>query len=234
MARAERELLAITGSVNVALLEAMKPLLAQEGTLTTEAIRSAIKRAQFSIKPPSDGKAGAVAAQNLERIDRFNRRDVERAIGVAVPEYSQVIGETWRKKQVGLIKSLGTEPKSRIVDLLRDASKKQTRVETFKRQLEEEFGINERRARLIARDQILSLNAKLNEDRQKKAGITEYVWRSVGDASSRQHHKDLDGQRFAYDEPPMGGGTGPNDKGNPGDGIGCRCQAIPVIPEFED
>lgn len=227
-------MLAITGEVNVALLEAIRPLLRGDGVASKEDIRKAINRVRLRIPTPSNTEADRMAVQNLQKVDRFNRRDVQRAIGVNVPEFSAAIGKRWRRQQVGLIKSLGEEAKDRFTGLLREATQKQTRVETIKGLLEEQTGINKRRARLIARDQVLSLNAKLNEDRQKRVGITEYVWRTVGDGSVRSHHSHLNGKRFKYADPPKGGGTGASDRGNPGTGIGCRCQAIPVIPEFEE
>src|SRR5690606_28516763 len=70
-------------------------------------------------------------------------------------------------------------------------------------------------------------------DRQRKAGVEEYEWHTTGMGSVRENHAKLNGKRFRYDDPPMGGGTTEHERGNPGEGIGCMCQAIPVIPEFE-
>jgi SPP1 gp7 family putative phage head morphogenesis protein len=196
-------------------------------------IEEAVKRVKFGIQPHPTKDAELLTQQTLQKVDRFNRRDVQRTIGVNVPEYSTPLGRKWAQDHVALIKSMPERAKARFVGLLQDAAKKQTRVETLKGLLEEQFGINDRRARLIARDQILSLNAKLNQDRQQKAGITEYIWRTMSDGSVRSNHEHLNGKKFKYSEPPMGGGTTEDDRGNPGSGIGCRCQAIPVIPEFE-
>lgn len=227
----QKELGAVTSEVNVALIEALRPLLDADGVLDPKDIRAAAQRVRMTL--PTVGNADEIAVQNLGKIEKFNRREVYRTIGIEVPEFSAAIGATWRREQVALIKSLSSGPKAKFLKYFDEAQKKGTRVETIRNWLTEQLGVNERRARLIARDQVLSLNAKLTKDRHQQAGITEYVWRSLGDDSEREHHADLDGQRFKYSDPPMGGGTGPDDRGHPGEGIGCRCQAVPVIPEFE-
>lgn len=201
----------------------------QSGQVDPQALKVAMRRVA-SVAGIEKAKAERLAQSELEATDRFNSRDVTRSVGITVPEFSSEVGERWRKEHVALIRSLREEPKARMVELLREASQKGTRIETLQKQVEEEFGVSDRRARLIAQDQILTLNAKLTEDRHKTAGITRYKWRSL-DRSARSHHAELNGKEFDYDDPPMGGGTGPGDVGNPGTGIRCRCQAVPVIPD---
>ena len=52
---------------------------------------------------------------------------------------------------------------------------------------------------------------------------------TVNDGRVRDNHAELNGQRFRFDDPPMGGGTSEDEPGNPGDGILCRCYADPVL-----
>lgn len=233
MAQAVSQLEAVAGEVNAQMRYALERLLRSKGEHLTEAdIADAIKRVS-RIPVTSTTEARGIALATADRVDRFNRRDVRRAIGIDVPEYSSALGEKWRREHIALIKSIGEDAKQRFTGVLREASKKQTRIETIAQALKDNEGITHRRARLIARDQVLTINAKLNRDRQERAGIEEYIWHTVRDGSVRGNHSHLHGKRFRFDDPPMGGGTSKNERGNPGDGIGCRCQAIPVIPEFE-
>lgn len=233
MAQAVARLEAVAGEVNSQMRAALERLLKSEGEhLSPDDIEDAVKRvSRVAVTSTVEAKRLALATANT--VDKFNRRDVRRTIGIDVPEYSAPLGERWRREHIALIRSIPEEAKARFTTVLRDASKKQTRVETITKALREQEGITHRRARLIARDQVLGLNAKLNADRHKRAGIEEYEWLSLRDGSVRGNHAHLHGKRFRYDDPPMGGGTTEDERGNPGDGIGCRCQAVPVIPEFE-
>lgn len=81
------------------------------------------------------------------------------------------------------------------------------------------------RAELIARDQTLKLNAKINETHQTSAGVTSYVWSTSGDERVREEHAALAGETFNWSSPP--------EPGHPGEDYQCRCVALPVMPEFD-
>lgn len=84
-------------------------------------------------------------------------------------------------------------------------------------------GMALRHASLIAVDQTGKALSQLDAYRNKQAGFTKYVWRSMGDQRVRPKHQDLDGQTFKYDDPSGG------DNGQlPGEPIRCRCYAEPV------
>ena len=178
-------------------------------------------------------KTARVLASRLEELtSEHNYRDVARTIGIRVPEFSAKIGQVWRDEQVALITSISGDARERIAAHLAEVGERGMRVETFRKRLQESEDMSYRRARLVARDQVLSLNAKLTQDRHERAGITSYKWLCVGSPvgmNTRQNHWALNGKIFRYDDPPLGGGTGPDDYGNPGDGIGCRCQSIPIL-----
>jgi len=103
------------------------------------------------------------------------------------------------------------------------------------KRLQEIYGIDERRARRIARDQTGSLTSAITEERNKESGFDEYIWRNqddrrvVGNPSglypkgSRQHmdHWNREGKVFKWSEPPR--------DGHPGKAIECRCSSQPVI-----
>lgn len=221
-------------SANVALIEAMRPYLGLEviDRVTAHAARKRL--IEFQGGGPSDEQAEQIVRRTFDRTNNFNRRDVARSIGISVPEFAEDVGADWRREHVAKIKNIAPEARERIAGYLEEVGERGMRVETLRKRLQEVEGMSYRRARLVARDSVLTANAQLTKARHKAAGIEEYEWLTMGAGMNvRDHHAALNGKRFRYDDPPMGGGTGPNDRGNPGDGIGCRCQAIPVIPEFE-
>ena len=134
----------------------------------------------------------------------------------------------FRKENLGLIRSLCAEHVRRVGKVLRENAG--ARVETIARELQEATGASKARAQLIARDQVLKINGQLTRDRHEAAGITSYVWSASRDVRVRSRHKQLDGTRQRYDDPPVVDlRTG--RRGNPGQDINCRCCAIPVLPD---
>ena len=97
-------------------------------------------------------------------------------------------------------------------------------------EIEERFGVAERHARLIARDQVSKFYGSLNHARQREIGVDRFVWRTVGDERVREEHAELDGEVFDYDDPPVVEG----EDALPSEPVCCRCWAEPVFDEPED
>lgn len=99
-------------------------------------------------------------------------------------------------------------------------------------QLRNQFGITQRRAALIARDQTSKINGEISKARQENAGFEFFRWQTAEDSRVRDDHDRIEEQDIGYgtgvyrwDDPPR------NDKGQriiPGQEINCRCVAIPV------
>jgi SPP1 gp7 family putative phage head morphogenesis protein len=77
------------------------------------------------------------------------------------------------------------------------------------------------KAKLIARDQVSSLNSELTKIRQKENGLKKYIWSTSLDERVRDDHERNEGQIFSWDNPPS--------TGHPGEEIQCRCVALPVF-----
>lgn len=138
------------------------------------------------------------------------------------------IGETWIATNVALGKDLLSEYVSQVQTVLQEAPVG-IRAETLVGELVERGKVARSRAKVIAKDQTLKLNADVNKAKQQQAGVNRYRWSASSDERVRSHHADLDGQVFSWDEPPMGGGTTPDESGHPGSGILCRCVAVPIV-----
>lgn len=162
-------------------------------------------------------------------------RQIKAATGVdlaaAEPELGPLF-KRFRKENTDLITSLGTEKVDRVRKVLDEAGSG-TRVEEIAKALRETTGATRSRAELIARDQVLKLNAQVAQARHEAAGVTEFVWSTSRDERVREDHKKLDGKRFRYDDPPIVDRRR-GDRALPGVYFQCRCVAIPVIPGFDD
>lgn len=135
--------------------------------------------------------------------------------------------EKYRNENLALIKNVSREQIAKI-DKILQAQQFGIRAEDMGDQIQEALNFGQYRSQLIARDQTLKGAATFNRVAQESAGITHYVWSASGDERTREEHAALDGETFAYDDPPDTG----NGRNNPGEDIQCRCSAIPVIPLF--
>lgn len=139
----------------------------------------------------------------------------------------------WVARNAALIKTIPQQYMAQVEALIRDAALKGLQPAELKKQIMELTGVSERRAKVIARDQMAKANAELTKYRQEDLGITEYTWLTSRDervrgtpggryASARPSHYAREGGRFSWAKPPEGG--------HPGMAILCRCVALPVFP----
>lgn len=96
--------------------------------------------------------------------------------------------------------------------------------------LQEQAGVTERRAHIIAFDQTHKAYNGFNKGRMQQAGVNQFEWiHSGGGLHPRLLHLDfLDGKIFSFDKLPIiEESTG--ERGIPGQAINCRCTMVPVL-----
>lgn len=132
----------------------------------------------------------------------------------------------WQRDIVARAKGVQASQLEKIRKILADGEghRAETLADEITRQVED---VTESRAEFIARDSVLTLNAKITQERQTSAGIEEYVWSTSLDERVREEHEDLDGETFSWDE-------GDPQEGHPGEAENCRCVAYPILPELDD
>lgn len=127
-------------------------------------------------------------------------------------------------RNAALITSLAEDTIKRIEVTVYNNSIAGNSVTTLRKALQEDLGISDRRAKLIARDQSAKLNSDLNRIRQEQAGVTSYSWLSSRDERTRELHRRLDGKVYKW-----GQATGAEGGLPPGQPINCRCIAKGVV-----
>jgi SPP1 gp7 family putative phage head morphogenesis protein len=178
------------------------------------------------------GKVGPSADTVGDRVIRHSKSEFKR-LGINLrkeePKFNSLIAG-WRRENVELIKSLVDRELGTIQNLLSDGEGR--RVESLAGDIEERLRVTRSKAELLARDQVLKLNAKVTGERQKAAGIEEYIWTASGDERVRERHAELDGKKFSWDDPPVTNEDG--ETNHPGEDYQCRCTAYPVLSELGD
>lgn len=205
-----------------------------------ERVRKITKRVEARIavllkKRPLLARVEEIADLTVRHSRTEWARQVKAALGVDLPASEPDIVpamRAFREENADLITSLVRSQVERVRDILTDAGAG-TRVEEIARSIREDTDATRSRANLIARDQVLKLNAQVTQKRHEAAGVTEYVWRISRDERVRADHKALDGKRFRYDQPPVVDQRR-GERANPGTYYQCRCTAEPIIPGFDD
>lgn len=202
--------------------------------------RSAASRAAAAVRRVLRGKSFVARLQEISIATATASREawarqLKASLGVDLPTAEPELGPVmtaFRDENVALIRSLAADKVTRVRAILDDAGAG-TRVEEVAKSIRDMGDVTRSRAELIARDQVLKLNAEVTQKRHEAAGIVEFVWSTSRDERVRPDHKALEGKRYRYDDLPIVDrrrGT----RGLPGIHFQCRCVAIPVIPGFDD
>ena len=134
-------------------------------------------------------------------------------------------------ENVALIKSIGSQHLTQVESLVMRATLAGRDIGPLAKDLERQYGVTQRRAAFIARDQANKVTSQLAVARQQSLGITEGEWRHSGaGAHPRLTHQKASGQIFNLSKGMFldGKWTLPGIEPN------CRCSWRPIIPGLED
>lgn len=106
------------------------------------------------------------------------------------------------------------------------------RAENLIQVIQQEKNVSKNKAKFLARQETSLMVSKYRQIRYEEVGIDNYIWSTSHDSRVRHDHKELQGKVFSFSNPPV---TDKNTgaRNNPGEDFGCRCVAIPVMPERE-
>lgn len=149
------------------------------------------------------------------------------------PKQRRQIAEEWQENMERWVKDFADEEVETLRENIKRSAFRGTRYESSVATIRHSFGVTERKAKFLARQETGLLMAKFKESRYTESGIHEYTWRCVSGSAShpvRPSHKVLDGKVFRFDTPPIT--TPPSEparRNNPGEDYNCRCHAIPRV-----
>lgn len=193
-----------------------------------DTLRGIILTIASAMQQPTES-ADIYATNLANRISDFNYNQFQK-INKSVFGVDIFIDQPWLQDQLKLfasqnsqlITSISSQELERVSGIVERGLQEGSRFEIISEDIQKSFGISDRRAKLIARDQIAKLNASLTKLRQEELGVDSYRWQTSGDERVRPSHKANDGKIFRWDDPPK-------ETGHPGTDINCRCVAIPIL-----
>ena len=142
--------------------------------------------------------------------------------------------KNWISQNTQLIKSIPSQYLSKVEQTVRNGVMQGIAPRELAKEVKSLYGVTDRRAKIIARDQLGKANGELTQYRQTDLGVEEYKWRTAKDERVRGNpsgrfpkavpsHYAREGKTFRWDKPPEGG--------HPGMAVLCRCGAEPVFNE---
>lgn len=177
------------------------------------------------------GRLGRIAEQFGKKTTDYQKVQLKRqttaALGVDILMPDKRLAsliEAFVDSNVGLIKNLGEKTAQGIEAKVMQAITTGTRHETLAKDLEETFLFSEKRAMLIARDQVGKAYGQANAQRQRELGVTRFIWHSVNDSRVRDEHRERNGKTYSYADPP--------DGELPGEPVLCRCYGEPILDDI--
>lgn len=194
-----------------------------------------VVKAGTGISIPSAASVGQVAMGGSGLVSPF--AEIVKRFGMGVDVYRSEpwlaeLQKNWISRNTSLIKSVPTQYMAKVEQIVRNGVMAGTTSREIAKQVKEVAAVTDRRAMIIARDQIGKANAELTQYRQENLGVKEYDWRTAKDERVRGNpsgrypgavpsHYKREGKRYSWAKPPEGG--------HPGMAVLCRCFASPVF-----
>jgi len=178
----------------------------------------------------SDKKLKEIARRRGMAVNKYNidqlRRQVKAVASVDIfsgqDKWLKPVMESFVAENVSLIQNVGAQTLKRVQTTVSMGVQRGWTLKKLTQELQKTSKFSKNRAKLIARDQVATLNGQLTKVRHQDAGINKYIWSTSLDERVRHNHRTKEGRIYSWNNPP-------DDTGHPGEDINCRCVALPVI-----
>lgn len=224
----------------VPLVRQLAPEYTQDAVATTDAWSDLISNAMsflFSKWQNERVSAGAsrIAGEFVQSSLKKSERDLKKSAGIDVFSGNSVLQDYLKasaQQNAQLIKSIPAKYLEEVQTLVMANMRSGMRPGYIEKALQEQFGVTQRRARFIARDQAGKIQGELAEKQQRGVGFEYFGWEDSDDERVRHWHHDLATRVTAYgvgvyrwDNLPLGPKGTPI---KPGSDYACRCIPRPV------
>ena len=145
----------------------------------------------------------------------------------------QSIEAEWLAQQSRLIDSVVSTYTDKLQTIVSNAVQRGEPMEDVEHEIQELYGVTDKRAKFIARNEVSNLNGIITKQRQVDCGINVYQWSTSNDERVRKSHAEMDGKYYYWNGDKLGEINGikvyPAPKYHPGMDYNCRCVAIAVL-----
>ena len=210
-------------------------LAAQEAKAQGQRIYERLSKAIEDFEDKIDeGLADTFFLPETKRIDKAITSELNQfAVTPRItPGVAEQLEEEYNSNLKLAIKGWSQEETARLRDLLSKYAMKGYRRDYLADMIQNEWGVSLRKAQFWAANETSLFVSKLRHARWKDSGIRKYRWSATGgkegDGRTRERHKELHGDVYEWDNPPV---VNPHTgfRGHPGEDYNCRCTAVPII-----
>lgn len=187
--------------------------------------------------PAARQAATSIASEFVQSAARFDERRQRNTVGINVFSGSNQMVDYLQAATIqnaALITSIPAQYLGEVGNLVMTNMRAGMRPSYIEQALVQQFGVTQRRAKMIARDQTAKVAGDIAEKRQRAAGFQFFQWVDSDDQRVRHRHREIADKVTAYgpgvyrwDNLPL------SDKGQPikpGQDYQCRCIAKAVTP----
>lgn len=170
--------------------------------------------------------------RTIYRVDSEFKKNAAR-LGVApelTKEARKKIADEWANNMNLYIKKFTEEEITRLRKDVQRSTLAGVRYESMVSTISKSYGVSQRKAKFLARQETSLLRTKIVETRYREVGVEQYRWQAVAGTEAhptRKIHKELSGKIFTWDNPPVTSEDGRHN--HPGQDFNCRCVAIPLV-----
>lgn len=200
-----------------------------------EDLADEINRLVLELTP--DLRRWALRSEKLQR-DKWGRA-VRAALDVTIdamigPAEVRETIDAFLRRSTSLIRDVNDQTRGRIAESILRGIQQRTPTAKVMREIVEATGMARARARRIASHQSVSLAARLNEERQRQAGIDVIKWQHSDKKNFRPEHRARDGKLYSENPERVGKlDSGQTINPMPEDKVGelpnCGCVAVAVL-----
>lgn len=179
-----------------------------------------------------------IASRYVKAAMGLHTRKMQRSFGVNLYGTSDRINQylsAAADQNATLIKSIPAQYLDQVSNIVQGNMRQGMRPGYIVSALVEQFGVRERHAKFIARDQTGKINGELDKLRQQDAGFEYFQWVTSHDERVRHRHREIADKVTAYgkgvyrwDNLPLSSDGTPIQ---PGSDFDCRCISRPVSRE---
>lgn len=184
----------------------------------------------------NDDRLKGVAEKYVNKVDRYQsqkfRTAVDYGFGIdisGIPEFREYkpFIKSEIKKNLSLLQDLKKETMFKLEMMLRKAIEQGTNPKEIGQEIAKIEGMQERRANLIARNEVKNIIGALTKKRMLNVGFEQAEWSSSQDERVRKEHKDFNNKVYKI-------GVGLYNKKTkqyeePMSAINCRCVALALV-----
>ncbi len=242
-AKLQRLVKQVKASINkeiMPLVRQLAPEYTQDAVATTDAWSDLIMNAMSHLfsRWRSEGVSGGanrIAGEFVQSALKKSERDLKKSAGIDVFSGSKTMQDYLHasaQQNAQLITSIPAKYLEEVQTLVMANMRSGMRPGYIEKALQEQFGVTQRRAKMIARDQTSKIQGELAEKQQKEAGFSYFQWIDSDDSRVRHRHSEIANKVTAYgkgiyrwDDLPLSSDGVPI---KPGSDYQCRCIARPV------